>query len=35
MDVGFVFLLGGAVLLVVIVAGLVWVAMNWNSKRGE
>ena len=30
-----IFLIGGAILIVVMVAVLVWVAMNWNSKRGE
>jgi hypothetical protein len=30
-----IFLIGGAILIVAMVAVLVWVAMNWNSKRGE
>ena len=34
-DVSALLLVGGAVLVVVIVAILVWVAMTWTSKRGE
>jgi hypothetical protein len=34
MDAG-LFLIGGAVVVVVMVAVLIWVAMSWNNRRGE